>query len=255
MTITKQNLSNLIANGKTEQAITQLRMLSPQLEKDLQEDILIQSNKFKTYQKEKRQETTTKEDLQVKLNKINIALLEIIHQLPNANLDVSKNFTIKGLKWALGIVIIMIFLAALAIFFRYNLRSLFTSNEDKIETPDQPEQTKDTNLQTLPATNINDGVPTTPVQEVQQSDASVKVINTNKFTFSGVVKDEIGFLKNVYIKIGNQSVYTDEKGEFEIKLKSDTEEKLKAIMPGYEPYSTYTIPKEDIIITLKKLNQ
>lgn len=114
MIITKLHLKDLIANGKTEQAIEQLLKISSQLDKDLQEDILIQSAKFKTYQKERLQGTTSKEELHILLIQINQALIAIINDLPEGNLIIITNNRKKTYKWGISVAVIICLLVIVA---------------------------------------------------------------------------------------------------------------------------------------------
>lgn len=240
-----------MANGKTEQVIAQLLSLSSNLDKELQEDILMQSSRFKAFQKEKRQGTISNEELQVTLNKINSSLLEIIHQLPETNPVIRQNSTSRILKLLGAIAAIVAFIAAVVQISGYSLRDIFEEDSDKIEISAQEQQEQDKIEEKLPPPNTNE----TTSQEKQFTKDNEVIAKVDKFTFRGVAKDASGFLKDVYIRIGNQSVYTDENGEFEINNATDEELRLEAIKPDYETYSTRTIPRDDIIITLVKSKQ
>lgn len=158
MITTNQNLKELIAKGKTEKTIEQLLKLLPQLDKDLQEDILMQSAKFTTYQKEKHQGTASNEELDIKLNRINNALLEIIHQLPQESQVIARNFKRNAFKWASGLAAIIAFLAGVAELSGYSLRDLFFTKEETTELQDQKQHLKDSILQIPPVTDLKDEV-------------------------------------------------------------------------------------------------
>lgn len=79
----KEYLRQLIAGGKTEEALQQLLKVSKQLkDQALYNEVIHQSSQYKEYAKSKRQGTSSVEDQKISLARINQALLEIISQLP-----------------------------------------------------------------------------------------------------------------------------------------------------------------------------
>ena len=81
----KQRLRNFIADGKTGKVISQLRLIESYLDEELQEDIIIQSNRYKSYLRNKNNGLLSREEQGLQLNTINTSLLFIINQLPDNN--------------------------------------------------------------------------------------------------------------------------------------------------------------------------
>ncbi len=80
----KEYLRQLIAGGKTEEALQQLLKVSKQLkDQALYNEVIQQSSKYEQYARAKRQGTSSMEDQKISLARINQALLEIIPQLPH----------------------------------------------------------------------------------------------------------------------------------------------------------------------------
>jgi hypothetical protein len=79
----KNALKTLLAEGKTKQVIDGLKSLLPRLDDDLEKEVLLQSGRFEYYLSQKRQGTTSAEEQERALAKVNSALLEIIHNIPN----------------------------------------------------------------------------------------------------------------------------------------------------------------------------
>jgi Leucine-rich repeat (LRR) protein len=75
-------LRQLIAEGKTEQALEQLLKAQPPLPAGLRQDATLLSGRFSTLALEKQQDTISFEERNRAQNKINIALLALIDQLP-----------------------------------------------------------------------------------------------------------------------------------------------------------------------------
>lgn len=80
----KETLRNLLAHDKTERAIKMLLACIPRLEdRDLKNDIIIQSGKYGEYEKQKRRGTASDEELEIFLSKIREAILSLIDHLPD----------------------------------------------------------------------------------------------------------------------------------------------------------------------------
>lgn len=80
---TTNQLRDLIAKGKTDTAIQQLRDLADQVkDTDFQNQVIMQSTAYENYQTSKRMGITSHSEQQVSLAKINHALLELINAIP-----------------------------------------------------------------------------------------------------------------------------------------------------------------------------
>ena len=78
-----RQLQDLVAKGKTDTAIQQLRDLADQLDdSDYQTQVIMQSTAYENYQKSKRMGITSHSEQQVSLAKINNALLQLINAIP-----------------------------------------------------------------------------------------------------------------------------------------------------------------------------
>jgi len=76
-------LRDLIAKGKTDTAIQQLRDLANQVnDSDYQTQVIMQATAYEQYQKSKRMGITSHSEQQVSLAKINNALLQLINEIP-----------------------------------------------------------------------------------------------------------------------------------------------------------------------------
>ncbi len=133
----KNELQELIAQGKTEQALEQLISLSekPYYE-DLREEVLLQSARYQEYAKAKRQGTSNLEEQQTSISKINEAVLHLISQLPDdltSRVDSSvpksssKRIGKPWWQWVVGGGVIVGILGGIAEFSGYNLQSIFGS--------------------------------------------------------------------------------------------------------------------------------
>jgi hypothetical protein len=88
----KQTLRNLIAEGKTKQAIAQLRQLTKN-DADLNAEVVQLSARFSAYEHQKRMATEDPSVLSIELNKINNALLSVIERLEG---DVERSGNLQG---------------------------------------------------------------------------------------------------------------------------------------------------------------
>lgn len=138
----KKELQELIAQGKTDQALDQLISLSEQPGyEDLREEVLLQSARYREYAKGKRQGTSNSEEQQTSISKINEALLYLISHLPDdldstLRSDIPKVFDkLKSRPWWQWVVsasVIIGILAGIAEFTGYNLQTLFGSNNSDV---------------------------------------------------------------------------------------------------------------------------
>lgn len=120
--VLKIKLKKLIAKGKTKEAIEELLNLAEKIKNDeFSKEIIIQSSNFETYTKTKRQGSSTSQEGNISISKINIALLDIIDQFLDQYINAStrKNqgsnledstFLIKWWKWIIGFGFLISFL-------------------------------------------------------------------------------------------------------------------------------------------------
>ena len=143
----KAPLKQLIANGRTEEALKQLLAISPQLsDPNLQHAIAIQSANFKKYQDGQITATTSFEQEGLSIAQINLAVLRIIDQLPdgqeNADATSSSNPepstpapTKRGWLWVVGIILAAIpILAGIAEISGYSVKDFISGNENNLES-------------------------------------------------------------------------------------------------------------------------
>jgi len=82
--LSKSELQNLISEGRTRKAIDSLLKITKSLEdNELHNEVILQSSKFEKYQKQGRKGTTTFENQDISIFRINNALLQIIDKLPH----------------------------------------------------------------------------------------------------------------------------------------------------------------------------
>lgn len=128
----KNELRQLLSQGKTHRVVESLESIKNQLDDDLQNEIILQAGRFRSFSKEKISGGLTNEQEGVQLARVNNALLDIINRLPNEEfngltLD-KKNFV----KWGAILVSVIMFGAALAEFTGYSLRDIWSNKQ---ETP------------------------------------------------------------------------------------------------------------------------
>ncbi|PHN04304.1 hypothetical protein [Flavilitoribacter nigricans] len=123
----KEKLQNFIALGNTAEAIQQLRALKPALGESLQNEITLQSARFESYSRDRRNGVLSNEEENIQLARINDALLGIIQQLPAEIPGIPSRKT-SAMKWGGIIVGAITLLAAIAELSGYSLRDLFQAD-------------------------------------------------------------------------------------------------------------------------------
>ncbi|MFM9949517.1 MAG: hypothetical protein ACKV1O_16385 [Saprospiraceae bacterium] len=110
----KSQLQQLIASGKTEKAIKELLQLTSRLgDKDLHQEVILQSARYEQYAKEKRIGSTPLAEQRDTLEGVNEALIQIIEQLPEKRLtgflhSPAKRRWLVGLIGFLGIILVIL---------------------------------------------------------------------------------------------------------------------------------------------------
>ena len=131
----KARLQKLIAQGKTPQAIRQLLKITQQLKKaDLYNEVILQSGRFETYEKAKRQGLASFEEKGISLAQIHRALLEITDRLTNEEwaqvfgeaepqviLVPDPFFSGRWWQWGLGLGVVIAILVSIVSFSGYDL--------------------------------------------------------------------------------------------------------------------------------------
>lgn len=138
----KDHLRELIARGKTKQAIRELQTLSQTFkDEDLRHEVILQANRFEAYERDKRMGTASFEESNLTIARINSALLSIIGRLPAVKEEPSASisnpkleprpssasgsntpFSGKWWAWVVGIGTIIAILAGIAEFTGYSMR-------------------------------------------------------------------------------------------------------------------------------------
>ena len=132
----KLELRKLLADGGTAKVINKLRSISPFLKKDLEDEILLLSSRFRTFLKAKNRGQLSSEQQEIQLAKINDALLVTINELPEGLVSpiTSKRKTLK----LIGVLVALItFLAAVAEFSGYSLRDIFDKKQENTNAPNK----------------------------------------------------------------------------------------------------------------------
>lgn len=116
----KDQFKQYIADGKVEKVIKELLQLTFNLEdQDLHQEVTLQSGRFKEYQKQRRE---GKEKFEL-LSQINLALLQIIDELPvEIQTKTSKH---KWWEWVIAIGVVAGILGGISEFSGIRVRDLF----------------------------------------------------------------------------------------------------------------------------------
>ena len=78
----KQEILDLSAQSKTRRAIAVLLEVTKLLDEEIYQEVVLQSGKYEQYKKDARSGTQDVESLELKLGRINSALIEIVAKLP-----------------------------------------------------------------------------------------------------------------------------------------------------------------------------
>lgn len=135
----KEKLQNFIALGNTTEAIKQLRAMAPALDEGLRDEILLQSNRFEIYSREKRNGTLSHEEENIQLARITDALLSIIQRLPD-EVPWTPARQVKAMKWGGILIGIITVLAAIAVLSGYDLQNLVKPEKPPIQQNTQGDQ-------------------------------------------------------------------------------------------------------------------
>lgn len=151
----KTTLKKQLSQGKTRAVIAELQLLT-RSDSDLHDEAVALSARYQQYLREKHGNTTSRENLEIELNRIHAAALDLIGRLPERR----GALLIGWRKIAALIGSILIFGAAVAEFSGYSLRDVFTNQQAPTAEP------KDTlkNATEQPPANPGDTTAITPTQ-------------------------------------------------------------------------------------------
>ncbi len=143
----KERLRELIAIGKTKEAILKLRSLADQInDSGVQQEIILQSSRYERFSMANRMGTSSSEEQGTSLAKINKALLEIVEQLPetitssdsikieDSSPSIDKPPTGKMWKWIVALGLLIAISAGIAEISGYSLKKLFSSSSTASNT-------------------------------------------------------------------------------------------------------------------------
>lgn len=137
----KKQIKTLIGQGRTQQAIEKLLIVSQQLgDHDFHNDVVLQAAHFKKYEQARRQGISSFQEEGISLAKINLALLSLADQIPeekepaiakhNKNLRESIDTPPKGKwwQWIVGLGLLITIPAGMAEITGYNLKDLLIAD-------------------------------------------------------------------------------------------------------------------------------
>ena len=91
----KQNLENILAEGKTARAIQSLLEITKSQDADLYKEMLQISARFAGYERQKRLNLADDTPLSIEHNKINAALVYIVDKLPDEAMSSKTTPSVK----------------------------------------------------------------------------------------------------------------------------------------------------------------
>jgi hypothetical protein len=187
--LAKKEILDLISKGETGKAIGGLLEDTRLLDDELHQEVALQSAKYEQYKKDERRGTQDAGNQEVRLSRINHALVEIVRRLPDGKLvdsiyaptgnDFNKPITHKYI----GIIILGIIALSLITI------ALFLPDRNTFEKKDIP-------IIDLPAQKKNNGVPTpgkgkskqlnddtgtaksSPIEEISETISSTPLFDT-----------------------------------------------------------------------------
>ena len=131
---TKQNLHSLLADGKTEQVIAQLRQLTTG-DKDLHQQVLMLAARLTENERQRHSGTSAQDDISIERNKINNALLAVMDQLPDGGdgrtLPTPSSPVSKWVRLGAAIATAIGLLAGIAELSGYSIRDLFEKEANR----------------------------------------------------------------------------------------------------------------------------
>lgn len=128
--LSKSELRNLIGKDKTQQVIDDLLEITKSLEdNELHNEVVLQSSKFKKYQKRGRKGISTFENQDISISRIEDALIQIIDNLPNDLKKTPTEIELKQKKKSIWTyVVLLTVLLAVLLVIAILIRFIFTEN-------------------------------------------------------------------------------------------------------------------------------
>jgi hypothetical protein len=154
----KANLRNLLAEGNTREVLEQLKHLTNS-DIDLQEDAISLSARYQKYLREKHRNTLDTQSLDMELNRINAAILNLIEKLP-----IDSPFAKKKWSWERIALILGIF-AAVAGITGYTMKDFFFPTQDAQQVIQPPPPDTTTVMQPETKESVPAGEPTTTIDQ------------------------------------------------------------------------------------------
>ena len=184
----KDELKELIAQGKTKQAIRKLLILTKPLDdQDLYEEVLLQSSRFEKYQKDMRSDVAEEGEQNKTINRINFALIGIIEKIPDHKVGKIVNRR-KIWTWVASLGVIISICAGIAEFSGYSLRDLF--QEEGIESPSNSNNDEDPQAKEF--TNEENTAPQKKPAQTNKEEASGSIhLETTGDQSPAVVGDDV----------------------------------------------------------------
>ena len=131
--MTKENLKQLLINGKLGTLADQLEKASSKVDKDLQNEILLQISRYRVFTQQQRVGALSREDQDVSLSLMSASFLEVIDALPE-NLEHKQG---KRFVWPLilGTSVVVFVVVLFWMFSDYDLKKSDTAPEKEKDLP------------------------------------------------------------------------------------------------------------------------
>ena len=237
----KNNIQQLIADGKTSRAIQALQQLTSKLEdQDLHNDTLMVAGRYEAYAREKRLGTSSAEEQASALAQINHALLEIVARLPGNDRRAGFLVLRKWWEWVVAASVIVGILAGLFTIWGDNLKNLLAKTSTAANTV--------TVLAHGPGGKDDKVLPSRGLVKLIYGDAIVtkQINNEGEATFKQI--SDAFFAKDTrveilfedpdgepYFALRNDSLYQLERGKYvALEVKLYGLEKLKGIVKNFD---------------------
>ena len=135
--IAKKEILDLIAQGETRKALDSLLGIGQLMGEDLMHEVTIQSGKFEQLKKDERNGVKSAEQLEVRLSRINAALIEIIRKIPNNAGESAENPAIKKRSQRTVRMVLLVLVLATTVGLGWKMQSNWSGLVERPE-PDTP---------------------------------------------------------------------------------------------------------------------
>lgn len=190
-------LKKYLSEGKIEQVITKLEELSPQLDADLQSEIIMQASRFRTFARERRNGILSEEQQSGQLAKMNLALLEIIDHIPETLTGDGRKKRASVWKWAI-VVVAVVLISVAGYLYLHKIHNVVTGDQAPVVTEEPIKQSlppkEDTTAREQPAASTPKTIRTEPkpgakIEQTTHGDRSPAVIGKDVIINYGDIKD------------------------------------------------------------------